>query len=170
MADLVSSAPGVFEAMLSLVEAAAAADEADILVMPFELAQFEPANYVMLSGIERHQYTWESIGSFSQIEKYDIAGKVTQFTGSAPTPNDMSISATVLSDVYSIFDTCVMTPVITNRTMPILGYSGPGNGPYLMLPGFVRYTAGPGYIGGAQGGWQGTIDFSFHFEALITPA
>jgi hypothetical protein len=168
--DLQSSAPGIYEAMLSLIQTAAGNYSSKILVMPFELAQYEPGKYLMLSSIEHHQFTWESIGSFSQIEKYDILGIVTEFNGDTPTPRNLSIATSVLDDVYTMFNTCVMTPIMSNRTMPILGYTGPGAGPYLMLPGYVRYTASPGNMGDAQVGWQGTINFSYHFEALLTPS
>ena len=60
-----------------------------------------------------------------------------------------------------------MTPAMSNRTIPILGGS---TNVLEMLPGYSRYTAGPGEMVGGETGWYGLIEWSFHFKANVTPA
>lgn len=165
--DLVSSAPGIWTALLSLVQTAAAAQTPAVQVFPYELAQYEPASYVIVGGIEHHKWAPESLGSFTQEEHYDIVGCATVFTGDSPGMNP-NVVTTVLSQTYSLFQACVMTPVMSNRDMPIFGTTGPS--PFQMLPGYTRYTAGVADIGGGADGWYGQIEWSFHFDAFITPA
>ena len=165
--DLVSSAPGIYQALLSLVQTAAAAQKpAPIQVFPFELGQYEPGSYVTLHAIENHTFEWAYIGPFSQYEHYDVVGCATVFTGDTVTSG--TVATDVLSQTYSLFQTLVMTPVMSNRNMPIFNTTGPT--PYLMLPEYARYSAGPGEIGGNPGGWVGVIEFAYHFDALVTPA
>lgn len=167
MSDLISSAPGIFQALNTLCVAAGAAQSPTVPVYAFALTQQEPASYVLLQGIENHTFEWGSIGPFAQKEHYDITGQATVFSGSA-TPDDATIVTDILNQTYSLFQSVVMTPVMSNRTQPLLGTTGPS--PYLMLPGSARYSAGPGSIGGGAGGWGGVIEFSFHFDAYLTPA
>jgi hypothetical protein len=167
MADLVSSAPGIFTALLGLVEAAAGEEEEQTLVFPFELGQYEPARYVMVSEIANHIIEWESIGDFGQKETYEVRGKATVYSGDSIATNP-ALATSVLTDTYALFQACVMTPAMSNRDMPILGTTGPT--PYLMLPAYARYHGNPGNMAGGQAGWCGEIDWSFHFEAYIAPA
>ena len=180
--DLVSSVPGIYDALLGLIQTAAAgatnpvpnAPDPKVYVFPFEIGQYEPGAYVTVHGItgpqgsgQGPQYQWESIGSFSQKELFGIKGNVTVFSGDSPT-NNPSVATQVLGWCLALFQTCVMTPVMSNRNMPLLGTAGPS--PYLLLPARMGYTAGPGTIGGGPGGWDGTYSWSFHFESIITPA
>ncbi|GAC1530908.1 MAG: hypothetical protein NVS3B1_23610 [Marmoricola sp.] len=166
MANLVSTVPGVYNALFKLVAAAGKAQNPSVSVFSFELGQFEPGSYVTVHGVENHDWEWETIGAFSQKEHYDITGTATVFSGDSPA-TDVNVASTVLSQTYSLFQNLVMIPIMSNRTMPILG--GPPN-VYSMLPGHTRYTAEPGNIGGGASGWVGIIEFSFHFDALCTPA
>ena len=180
MSDLVSSVPGVFDALLGLIQTAAAtasnpvpnAPDQTVYVYPFELGEYVPGAYITLNGItgpqgsgQGPQYQWESLGSFSQREIFGIRGAVSVFSGDSP-ENNPTIATQVLGWCMSLFQTCVMTPVISNRNMPMLGTTGPS--PLLMLPARMGYSAGPGVIGNATGGWAGTYAWSFHFEAIIT--
>jgi hypothetical protein len=164
---LVSSVPGVFTALLNLIRTVAEEQSPSIAVFPFELGQYEPASYVMLSEIKGPRYEWESIGNYAQREIYDITGKATVFSGDSAATN-ATLAVTVLEETFALFQTCVMTPVITNRDMPTFGTAGPT--PFLVLPLESAYTAGPGNIGGGQGGWCGVIEWGFHFEAVLTPS
>ena len=163
--DLVSTAPGMFSALLSLVQNAAAGLNPAPAVFAFELGEYVPGSYVTVHAIENQQWEPAYLGPFSQYEHYDIAGCATVYSGDSPNTNP-SVATTVLNDTYSLFQSCVMVPAMSNRTIPILG--GPSNVTD-MLPGFTRYTAGPGVVGGAQSGWAGVLEFSFHFDATVTP-
>ena len=165
--DLVSSAPGIYQAMLTLVQQAAAAQNPVVSVFPFELGQYEPGSYVTLHAIENHRFEWAYIPTFTQYEYYDITGVATVFTGDSPADNP-TVATTVLNQTYSLFQNVVMTPVISNRDMPIFQTQGPS--PLMMLPEVAQYTAGVGNLAGGPGGWVGTIDFRYSFTALVTPA
>lgn len=166
MADLVSTVPAVYDALLGLVHAAAAAQNPQPGVFAFELGEFEPGSYITVHAIENHQWSPESMGSFSQEEHYDICGTATVFTGSSPN-TDPTVATSILVATYTLFQACVMTPLMSNRTMPILGATP---SPYQMLPGYTRYTAGVGTVGDRPSGWFGLLEWSFHFDAYITPA
>lgn len=165
--DLVSSVPGIFTALLGLVQTAAAAMTPQPAVFAFELGQYEPGRYVTVHEIKGPDYQWEDIGTFAQKEIYEICGLATVFTGDSVT-NNANVATQVLADTIDLFQTCVMTPVMSNRTMPLLGTTGPS--PLLMLPDRMAYDSGPGEIAGGEGGWVGKYEWSFHFEAIITPA
>lgn len=165
---LVSSIPGIFNALLSLVQAAAATQAPPVQVFPFEVGQYEPGSYITVHDIRGPRYEWENIGVFTQKELYEVAGVVTVFSGSSVTPGS-TVTTDVMGQCFSLLQSCVMAPVMSNRTMPLLGTTGPS--PYLMLPDtdFV-YESEPGMLGGRPAGWVGTLRWSFHFEALLTPA
>lgn len=165
--DLVSSVPGIYDALLGLIKTAAAAQNPQPSVFAFELGQFEPGKYITVHEIRGPRYAWESIGSFTQKESYEICGIATVFVGDSVT-NDATVATDVLASTLNLFQTCVMTPVMSNRTMPYLETTGPS--PYLMLPGEMRYDAGPGNVGGEPGGWVGVYSWEFMFEAMVTPA
>lgn len=163
--DLVSTAPGVFAALLGLVEAAAAAQNPPVSVFAFELGEYEPGSYVTVHAIENQTWDWAYLGPFTQREEYDIAGCATVYVGDSPATNP-TIASTVVTQTYSLFQTLVMTPAMSNRTIPILG--GPSN-VIEMTPNFTRYTAGPGISSGAAAGWYGLIEWAFHFVADVSP-
>lgn len=165
--DLVSSVPGIFDAFLGLVQTAAAAMDPAPAVFAFELGQYEPGSYVTVHEIKGPDYEWENIGVFSQKEIYEICGMATVFTGDSVS-NNPNVATQVLADTMTLFQTCVMTPVMSHRTMPLLGTTGPS--PVLMVPAQMAYDSGPGEIAGGEGGWVGKYSWSFHFEAIITPA
>lgn len=152
--------------MLTLVQEAAASQSPQVDVFPFELGQYEPGSYVTVESIENHTFEWETIGPFSQLEHYDLCGRATVYTGDTVTSG--TVGTDILTQTYSLFQACVMTPAMSNRTIPILGTTGPS--PLQMLPGYARYTAGPADVGGKPAGWAGVIEWSFHFDAMITPA
>lgn len=166
MADLVSTAPGVYTALLGLVEAAAAAQSPAVSVFAFEVGQYEPATYITVHAIEDQTWEWAYLGTFTQYEEFDIAGCVSVYSGDSPNTNP-SVATTVLNETYSLFQACVMTPAMSNRTIPILG--GPSN-VIEMTPNHSRYAANLGDVGGSPSGWVGSIDWSFHFKANVTPA
>jgi hypothetical protein len=164
--DLVSTAPGVYTALLGLVEAAAATQTPAVSVFAFEVGQYEPATYVTVHALENQTWEWAYLGSFTQYEEFDIVGSTSVYSGDSPNTNP-SVASTVLNATYSLFQACVMTPAMSNRTIPILG--GPSN-VIEMTPNFSRYTAGLGDVGGQTSGWVGLISWSFHFKANVTPA
>jgi hypothetical protein len=163
--DLVSTAPAVYEALLGLVQTAAAAQNPPVIVFPFSPGQYEPGSYVTITAIENQTWDWAYLGTFTQREEFDICGCATVFSG-----DSVSLGSTVVTDVlnqtYSLFQALVMTPAMSNRTIPILG--GPSN-VIEMTPNYSRYTAGPGEIGGSPGGWFGMVEWAFHFCANVTP-
>lgn len=163
--DLVSSAPGIFQAFLSLINTAAAAQSPIVTVRPFELGQYEPASYVLLHSIENHIFEPRDV-TFGQLEHYDVLGSVVVFTGTGIADNP-TVTSTVMNSAYSIFQACVMTPFVENATaMPILNTTGPS--PYQGLPGFARYTASVGQsAAGEPWGWEGSLAFSFHFDGYV---
>lgn len=164
--QLTSSVPGIYAAFLALIEAAAGGQTPPVHVFPFEVTQYEPAQYIMLSGIEGPEYEWATIGSYSQKETYNVWGKVTVFDGRSLGDNP-AVATQVMNSTFSLFQTCVMDQALTNRTEPILGTTGPS--PQQMLPVYSKYTAGPGRQGDAQVGWEGTIEFAFSFLAYLVP-
>lgn len=165
MADLVSTAPGIYTALLGLIETAAAQQSPAVSVFAFELGQYEPATYVTVHAIENQNWDWAYLGTFTQYEEYDIAGCTSVYSGDSPNTNP-SVASTVMNATYNLFQATVMTPAMSNRTIPILG--GPSN-VIEMTPNYSRYTAGLG-VGGTPSGWVGCIDWSFHFRANATPA
>jgi hypothetical protein len=166
MSDLVSSVPGIYEKLEELLTQAGEEQAPKVPVFSFELGQYEPAGYVLIREIKQQPYEWETIGPFSQKEVYDICGEATVFSGDSP-PNNAALVQQTITETYALFQKCVMTPVMSNRDMPILGTTGPS--PYLILPWESQPTFGAAEMAGGQAGWYGKIDWSFHFEALITP-
>lgn len=164
--NLVSSVPGIFSALLGLLQTAAAQQTPPVQVFPFAVGPYEPASYVTLHATENHTFEWAYLGTFSQYEHYDIVGAASVFTGDSVTSG--TVATDILNQTYALFQAVVMTPVMSNRDMPIFQTSGPS--PYEMLPERAQYSAAPGEIGGNPGGWVGCIDFSYHFDAVITPA
>jgi hypothetical protein len=164
---LISSVPGIYTALLGLVtEAAEEEANPQVTVFPFELDQYEPAAYIVLSEIRGPRYEWESFEPFfAQKEFYSIHGKVIVFTGDSGTIRPEVVTNALVS-TFDIFQQCVMSPIMSNRNEPMLGTTGPS--PYLMLPEETSYEAGVGKIAGTPGGWDSILDWAFRFEALLT--
>lgn len=166
MANLVSSVPATFSSLLSLIQEAGDTQSPAVPVFGFALAQAEPASYVLLNGVENHNYMPETLGNFGQQETYDITGIASVFSGSA-SPDDPTVTTDVMTETYALFEAVVMAPVVTNRLTIAPGGIGQ---PWRVLPGPVRYSSGPGIVGGGTGGWAGLIEFTFHFAAQIFPS
>ncbi len=163
MPNLVSTAPYVLQALLSLAQAAGAAQSPKVQVFPFEPATNIPQAYAVVSGFEHHNWQWETIG-FNQVETYDIHGLATVFTGGSQV--DQTIATDVMFSTYSLFQNVVMIPVMSNLVAPVLGNTGP-------IPGAVNqvypirelYKADVSEIGG----WYGELDWAFRFVAYVQP-
>ena len=169
-----STAPGMYSAFLQLVSDAAALQNPYVYVAPFELAQYEPAVYVILDGIENQRWEWAALGTFAQYEYYSLTGCVTAFQGDTPDaldPNN-TVALSVMNQCYTTFSNCVMSPYMSNRYAPVLNAVSPQfpDGAVTgMLPGSARYTAGPGTQDGADVGWMGRIDWQFDVSARLNP-
>ncbi len=163
----ISSVPGIFQALQALITKAGEQQSPQIPVFAFQLGEYEPAGYVLIREIKQDPYSWAHIGSFTQTESYDICGEVTVFAGDSPFTNP-GLVKTVMDETYALLQTCVMTPVFSNRDEPILGTTGPT--PYLMVPSEAQPTFGPADMAGGAAGWCGQIEWGFHFEAQISPS
>ena len=170
--DLVSSVPGIFTALVGLIQTAAALEANPTSVAVWELGNYVTPQYILIEGFTGPSYDWETIGAFSQYETYSVTGSVRVWTGESPygESNLATVPLQVLSDTYGLFQRCVMTPVMSNRVMPLLNTTGPS--PLLMVPGHnFNYEHGPGVNkDGQPWGWQGLYSWSFDFRALLTPA
>jgi hypothetical protein len=164
--DLVSSAPGIYSALLKLVEQAAAEQSPKVPVFAYEVGQWEPQTYLTVHAIEHHEWEIESI-PYQFNEKYEVVGCATVFSGSSPftTP---TVGVTVMNETFNLFNACVMTQIVSHRTAPFLETTGPT--PQIMLPTQTDYTAGPGRMEGGPAGWCGEMTWRVFFEAIITPA
>lgn len=161
MSNITSSAPTAYAALLGLITAAASAQDQPVSVFPFELEQYEPASYVLLTGIENHQFDIETL-NYAFLEHYDIVGIATVLQG------DVDPSG-VLAATYALYQDVVQTVVVENRGGPagVLGVTEADGGPLLIVPGYARYTGSPASFGGGTGGFQGTIEFSYHLQAYL---
>lgn len=166
MTDIVSSVPGIYEALAKLVTEAGNEQSPPVPVFDFEIGQYEPARYITIHEIGGPRYDWEAI-PYQQRELYEIHGLTTVFTGDSPTTNP-KVATEVLTETFNLHQACVMTVVVSNRKAPFLGTTGPT--PQIMLPEEAHYEAGPGVMDGAPSGWVGKLNWSFHFEAILTPA
>jgi hypothetical protein len=165
--DLVLTAPLIWNAVFSTITNIGLAQNPVIPVFPYEIGQYEPGTYVIVKDIENLKVAPETLGYFSMIESYDITGYVSVFTGSSPSEFDTSPATSTLTNCFNAFYTMVMTPMMSNRSMPMFGVLPTPNNFYLNE---FTYTAGPGSIAGGAAGWEGTLEWSFHYEAFITPA
>ena len=167
--DLLTTVPYVYEALVETVKAACEEQEHPTSFFDFEPINFEPARYVCVTGILNHHFEWEAMGTFAQKEHYTIAGFATIYTGDNPGTNP-NIATELLQASYTMFNTTVMTAVMTKRNAPVLGNTYPNEGAvYLVLPGETNFQAGPGVVDGEPSGWMTRLNFSFNFSALITP-
>jgi hypothetical protein len=164
--DLVSSVPGIYTALVGLVKGAAEEQPEVVSVFDFALGQLVPARYITVEGIEGPRYEWEAI-PLQMREVYDIHGKVTVFSGDSPATNPR-LALQVLTETFGLFQSCVMTPALEKRGAPTFGTDGPSA--QIVLPLEASYDAAPGSMDGGPSGWSGVITWSFHFEAVITPA
>jgi hypothetical protein len=160
-----SSVPGIYEGLLNLIRKAAAEQSKPVSVFEFELAQYEPAAYVIVGPIKGPQYEWESI-PLQMREVFDIHGKATVFTGENPGTNP-TVAVEVLTQTFAAFQSCVMTPALENRGAPTFGTSGPAA--QIVLPLEASYEAGLDVIAGQPGGWGGVVEWAIHFEAVLNP-
>ena len=172
MSDTVLTAPGIFSAALGLIQAAASGQSPAPQVFPFELGQYEPAQYITLHDISPVTLVPEDT-QYGFQEHYDLEGEVVVFTGTG-----VADSSTVTTDTmvtcWNLFQACVMTPFVSSRMIPILGYNASSSGapgPYQMLIRGATYTAGVGTTAeGQPWGWQGVVALRYHFDSLIYPA
>lgn len=169
------SAPSIFQEALSLIQTAAAAQSPFAIdnvsfpapsVFSFELGQFEPGLYICLHEITPIDLVPEDT-SYGFQEHYDLDGVVVAFTG-VGVADSSTVTTDVMTACWNTYYTCVNTPFVSNRTMPILGASPT---PYQMLLKSAEYTAGVGTTADGQDwGWQGVIQFGFHFDGLQYPS
>jgi hypothetical protein len=160
------SAPGIFQAALGLIQNAASDQSPAPTIFPFELGQFEPGQYICLHEITPISLIPEDT-SYGFQEHYDLEGSVVVFDGDGVADN-LTVTTDVMTTCWSLYYTCVNTPFVSNRTMPILGTTG--QSPYQMLLKSATYTAGVGTTADGQDwGWQGVIEFGFHFDSLNHP-
>jgi hypothetical protein len=163
--SFVSSVPGIYSGLLELIRKAAEEQSKTVSVFEFELAQYEPAAYVIVGPIKGPRYEWESI-PLQMREVFDICGKATVFSGDSPGTNT-AVAVEVLTETFAAFQSCVMTPALENRGAPTFGTAGPSA--QIVLPLEANYDAGLDIIAGQPGGWGGVIEWALHFEAVLNP-
>lgn len=162
----VSSVPGIYENLLRLIREAAEEQSQPVSVFPFELAQYEPARYIIVGPVRGPRYEVEAL-PLQLAETYEIEGKATVFTGDSAAMNP-GLAAEVLTQTFALLGECVMGPAIANRSAPTFGTTGPAA--QIMFPVQADYQAGVDVIGGQPGGWGGVIDWALTFKAIISPA
>lgn len=170
MSNLTSTVPGAFNAMYGLLNTAGAAQSTPIPVFHSEVLSGEETQngYVLLGGVERHDFDPAALGSYAFYENYDIVGCVVYYQGG---PDPLNMVEEVLTTTWSIYQNVVMTTLVTNRGAngnPVLGSSAPAALEWC-IPVEASYTAGQGQVGVATG-WQGVVDFRYNLKARITTA
>lgn len=172
-ANLYSTAPFLYSALFQLITDAGALQSPYVYVAPFELEQYEPGRYIIVSGFANQRMEIETLGVQSMLETYDIEGCVSVYTGDSPTAESPGPALLTMQQTYALFNETVMSPAMSNRFDPVFGAVSPLINPgsvNMMLPVYVRYSSGPGWMdGGAATGWMGRIDWSFTLRAFITP-
>ena len=160
------SAPSIFQSALGLIQTAAGNQTPpSVSVFPFELGQFEPGQYICLHEITPPDLVPEDT-AYGFQEHYDLDGSVVVFTGTG-VADSPTVTTDVMTACWNLYYTCVNGPLISQRTVPILGASP---SPYQMLIKGATYTAGVGTTADGQDwGWQGVVDFSWHFDSLNYP-
>ena len=159
------SAPSIFQSALGLVQSAAATQNPAPSVFSFELGQYEPGIYICLHEITPIQLVPEDT-SYGFQEHYDLEGVVVAFTGTG-VADSTTVTTDIMTQCWNLYYTCVQSPFISLRTIPILDASP---SPYQMLLKSAEYTAGVGTTADGQDwGWQGVIEWQFHFDALNYP-
>jgi len=171
MSTLTSSVPGIYTRFCELVNEACEEQSKPTAFFDFALNQYEPAQYVIVEGIEGPQIEWEGIGTYEQKEHYRIHGFCTIFTGDSPISDSgqsSGVALRVLVETYELLNSTVMRQMFTyGRNEPLLGTEGPS--PYRMLPEDCQYMAGPGDVDGSPAGWESQLKWSFMFDAILTP-
>lgn len=163
----VSSVPGIYSGLLKLIREAATEQSEDIVVFPFELAQYEPRTYVIVGPIAGPRYEWEAI-PLQIREVFDITGKVIVYRGETPSAEgNVSLAEEALTEAFTTMVACVMTPALAGRGAPTYGTEGPNA--QITVPIEAAHEAGPGIVEGTGSGWQSVITWGMHYEAVLNP-
>lgn len=167
MANLTSTQQEAFDTLLSLLQTAGAAQNPAVEVFDSELVQYEPATYVMLTGLENHHFDWAALGQFPFYETYDITGIATVFQGDVDPKG-------VRDATFSLYENVVQTTVVANsgswatQNGYVLSPSLMTAGLYMIVPTYVRYSSGPAEMASGESGYSGTIEFAYTLKARIT--
>jgi hypothetical protein len=167
MTTITSTAPASYAALWGFVSTAAAAESPPVYTAQYELLEYQPASYILFTGIFDHVFDIEAMG-YQWIESYELQGYCTVFTGDA----GENVPTDIMSKTYSLFTDIVMKSVVENRGgngIPVLGITGDPH-PFEIKLGYAHYQGTPGNIGGSQAGWQGKLDWSFSLRAYLVPA
>lgn len=166
MSNLLSTQPAVFDALLGLLQAAGATQDPPIAVLDTAVTQYAPSTgYVLLEGIEEHQFDIAALGSYAFYETYDICGR-TQYAQGAEANSDWK---TIRDKVFTIHQNVVQDTVVANRganQTAILGDSAIATLTWI-IPVFQRYT--PQATSNA-GLWLGDIEWRYNIKARISTA
>jgi hypothetical protein len=165
MTTLISTAPTVYAALLGLIQQAALQYLPPIQVFPAELLEYQPGSYIIVGSVENHQFDPEAT-QYTFLEHYDINGLCTVFAGDVGGES----ASDIMTATYNLFTNIVGATVVEHRGgngIPVLGITSYPS-PYEIKFGYARYIGSPGNIGGAQAGWQGTINWSFALSAYLS--
>jgi len=163
-----SSAPGIFTALQERIEEVAREQTPPVQVFPFAVGLLEPQRYIELREIANHEWQPETLGFTGAREDYEIVGRATTFVGDSAFSN-IKVATDVMTETWALFNACVMGAVVSNRTNPFLGTTGPEV--QIMYPLRSDYSSRPGTSSaGGQIGRVGTVDWAFRFTAIIVPA
>lgn len=167
MSNLTSTQPGAFDAFLSLLTSAGAAQNPAVPVFDSEILTYEPGSYILLKGFDgHHRFFNPDLGSFAFYEEYTLCGCATYLQGNID-------PKTVRDTTFSLYQNVVMTTVIQNSgrigSNPVLGSSAPAALEWI-IPSSANYWQAPGNFGGEEQGIMGAIDFEFTVQARITTA
>lgn len=150
MTQLISTVPGAWDDFFSMIQTAVAAgSDTTITVVDTELYQWEPAQYIELQSVENHSFEINNLGDYSFLEHYSLSGVCRNFRG------DNNV-AQARADVWSLYQTYLMTPLITNKRL--------GNNVIWCVPESANFTSTPT----TNGGIQGLITYQFLCYAQIT--
>jgi hypothetical protein len=166
MDTLTSSAPATYAALAGLLTTACGTQATPVNFFDFEILEYQPGAYIMLTEINGHEFSWEAM-NYEFIETYHILGLCRFLTGSV----GPQATEAVLSGTYNLFTNIVMKTVVNNRGapgVPVLGVTSYPS-PYEIRPDYAQYKGTPASFGAGQGGFQGVIDFSFQLKALVAP-
>jgi hypothetical protein len=164
MSNLTSSVPGAFNAFYNLLVTAGQTQSPQVPVFHTELVGDIPLSYVVLTGVENHEFEFAALGSYAQYETYEIVGEAVVFQGGTDTVG-------VLTATWSLYQNVVMSTVVANRGQPggnqILGSTAPTS-LEILVPSYARYSGQPGNLAGGLAGVLGTVQFSYYVKARIT--
>jgi hypothetical protein len=170
VSNLTSTVPGAFNALYDLLNTAGAAQSTPIPIFHSEVLEGEATlnGYVLLGGVERHNFDPAALGSYAFYETYDIVGCVVFYQGGA---DPLSLVEQVLTTTWGIYQNVVMTTLVANRGAngtQVLGAAAPAALEWC-IPVEASYSGGQGDVGGASG-WQGVVDFRYNVKARLTTA